>query len=448
MRDSAFRSSTGLVTPARPSRRPCGRRVPLVLFLATCALSLYVLVRRRDGAALAEKSAADLEGADNKLLEVLIRTKDAIEVEAPLEDLASYADRAKVLLVRVPSSLGLGSVRRLTKGRTSCAPQELDDLGQSLNASFPHLNETTKGLYARSVHHHHQTLLQTLYPFVNKSPKIPRTVAGVSSARHPPRERETRAAEADGAEGSCCSCARGSRCREASSSRAATTSSSTPVRRPLRSSCLSRSRFAPSFPPRRAVHLIATLKHVHNTALPIHVVYAGADDLAPEKRAALRSIHPSVDTVDLLNFFDEDHVGIHGGGWAIKSFAILASPFREVIIADADAVFVQDPEILFDDPGYNATGTLFFRDREIFAGWGQVRPSPPFLASHRHARTRATLPPTRPALTCGTHAPRGAGPRVVPRRHEGARALPSAAALALVDRPGLARRDGERRRRV
>lgn len=121
-----------------------------------------------------------------------------------------------------------------------------------------------------------------------------------------------------------------------------------------------------------AVHLLATIVHTHGVKFPIHVVYAGNDDLVPEKRAALRSISPNVDTVDILNYFDEGLVGIHGGGWAIKVFAILASPFQEVIIADADAVFVQNPEVMFDDPGYNATGTLFFRDREIFPGDGQV----------------------------------------------------------------------------
>ena len=53
-------------------------------------------------------------------------------------------------------------------------------------------------------------------------------------------------------------------------------------------------------------------------------------------------------------------------------FTILASPYKEVIICDADVVFLQDPEVLFEDPGYNQTGTLFFRDREIFPGDGNV----------------------------------------------------------------------------
>ncbi|GAA5820505.1 hypothetical protein JCM3770_002278 [Rhodotorula araucariae] len=291
---SSFRSA-GLPGSSRPSRRPCGRRVPFALLAAAFLGALVILARQRDSAH-AVRSAADLEGADQALLDVLVRTKDAIEDETPFHDIATYADRAKVLL-------------------------ELDEFGAGLNETYPHLNASTKALYARSVQHHHQTLLQTLYPYINKSPQIPRTVSGLRSTFKVPR-------------GIIVPCGN--------------------------------DQFI------YAVHLIATLKHVHNTALPIHVVYAGSDDLVPEKRAALRSIHPSVETVDILNYFDEKHVGIHGGGWAIKSFAILASPFQEVIIADADAIFVQDPEILFSDPGYNATGTLFFRDREIFAGWGQV----------------------------------------------------------------------------
>lgn len=52
--------------------------------------------------------------------------------------------------------------------------------------------------------------------------------------------------------------------------------------------------------------------------------------------------------------------------WAGKPFAILLSSFREVILIDADALFFQSPEILFEDPGYLKTGALFFHDRNIF----------------------------------------------------------------------------------
>ena len=52
-------------------------------------------------------------------------------------------------------------------------------------------------------------------------------------------------------------------------------------------------------------------------------------------------------------------------GWAAKPWAILLSSFREAIFIDADALFFQSPEILFEDPLYKKTGTLFFKDRII-----------------------------------------------------------------------------------
>jgi hypothetical protein len=223
-----------------------------------------------------------------------------------------------------------------------------------LNETFPRLNATTKALYSRSVTHHHQNLLQTLFPYINKSPTMTRSVATVRFyCLFSPFS---------------VSCADGSLSHvryfllfPAIHNPLSTSPSSAPrtLHRPSRHHRPRRKRpihLHTSSPPPlplpvltpppflrhlHAVHLLSTLKHVHRTSLPIHVVYAGGDDLVPEKRAALRSIHPSIHTVDILGWFDESYVGIHGGGWAIKAFAMLASPFEEVIIADADAVFVQ-----------------------------------------------------------------------------------------------------------
>jgi hypothetical protein len=36
--------------------------------------------------------------------------------------------------------------------------------------------------------------------------------------------------------------------------------------------------------------------------------------------------------------------------------------FDEVILCDCDSLFLQNPEMLFDDPGYINTGTFFFKD--------------------------------------------------------------------------------------
>ncbi len=50
-------------------------------------------------------------------------------------------------------------------------------------------------------------------------------------------------------------------------------------------------------------------------------------------------------------------------GWAIKPFAIIHSDFREVLYLDSDSVPVRDPQYLFRDPTYLATGSLFWTDR-------------------------------------------------------------------------------------
>ena len=46
----------------------------------------------------------------------------------------------------------------------------------------------------------------------------------------------------------------------------------------------------------------------------------------------------------------------------MKPYAILHSPFEEVLFLDADNVPVHDPTYLFDDPRYRATGAAFWPD--------------------------------------------------------------------------------------
>jgi len=52
----------------------------------------------------------------------------------------------------------------------------------------------------------------------------------------------------------------------------------------------------------------------------------------------------------------------HWKGWQIKAFILKHTEFSEVIICDCDSVFLQNPEIVFNDPNYIATGTYFFKD--------------------------------------------------------------------------------------
>lgn len=118
----------------------------------------------------------------------------------------------------------------------------------------------------------------------------------------------------------------------------------------------------------RSVHQAlwcAAVRHVFKSSLPIEIMFAGDADLNTTRQKALEAAADDVKAINVLEFFDESIVGLKGGGWAIKPFAILASSFEQVIIADADVVFVQTPELALDHPGFRRTGTLFYHDRVI-----------------------------------------------------------------------------------
>ncbi|KAL8277398.1 hypothetical protein RQP46_010238 [Phenoliferia psychrophenolica] len=186
--------------------------------------------------------------------------------------------------------------------------KDLSTLATNLSSAYPSMNASQSQLFSNTLEYHHDLLFAELFPYISPKVDKPRTLGQL-------RERYDRGA------GILIPCGQ--------------------------------DQF------QYAVHLIATLKHVHHTPLPIQVVYAGNSDLPPDRRAALRSISPDVETLDVLHFFNEDDVGLVGGGWAIKVFAILASRFEEVIIVDADAVFLQDPEMLLREEGYVETGECF-----------------------------------------------------------------------------------------
>ena len=55
-------------------------------------------------------------------------------------------------------------------------------------------------------------------------------------------------------------------------------------------------------------------------------------------------------------------------GWELKPYSILHSRFREVLLLDADNVPVRNPEYLFNTPEYQATGAIFWPDRDPGSG--------------------------------------------------------------------------------
>lgn len=96
--------------------------------------------------------------------------------------------------------------------------------------------------------------------------------------------------------------------------------------------------------------------------LPIEVMYLGDSDLSEDYRQELEDLD-GVITRDIAQMVNDE--GWKLAGWAAKPFAILLSSFREVIFIDADSLFFTNPEVLFDDPAYQKTGALFFKDRLI-----------------------------------------------------------------------------------
>ena len=112
-----------------------------------------------------------------------------------------------------------------------------------------------------------------------------------------------------------------------------------------------------------AVQHIQTLRNVLHSTLPIQIAYAGDDDLHYSDRVILTNLGPNIETLNLLDHFDESVTGLKTGTWAQKPFAMLASRFQKVIIVDADTVFMQKPDKLFDEePGLVETGTMFYHD--------------------------------------------------------------------------------------
>lgn len=115
-----------------------------------------------------------------------------------------------------------------------------------------------------------------------------------------------------------------------------------------------------------ASQFISIIREKHRNDIPIELYYYGDSDLPPKYRDYLTKAHRNVRCIDLeaLGLFDPELVQLERQGFAIKPFALLATNFTEVMLADADAIMLEDPNQFFEEPGYLDTGTLFFHDRD------------------------------------------------------------------------------------
>ncbi|KAM0550776.1 hypothetical protein ACHAPJ_008639 [Fusarium lateritium] len=119
---------------------------------------------------------------------------------------------------------------------------------------------------------------------------------------------------------------------------------------------------------RFASHLIVSLRQVLGSKLPIQIAYAGDEDLPKRNRERIQALKGAKDIefLDVLSVFDDFTLKLKDGGWAIKVFALLASKFEKAILLDADAVFLQKPEQLFNQKPYIDKGAYLFHDRLLW----------------------------------------------------------------------------------
>lgn len=103
----------------------------------------------------------------------------------------------------------------------------------------------------------------------------------------------------------------------------------------------------------------ANILRMHGCQLPIQFWHLGPDEMSEEMRALVRPL--GVECVDAREV-RKQHPARILNGWELKPYAIIHSPFEEVLFLDSDNVAVKNPEYLFDTKQYADTGALFWPD--------------------------------------------------------------------------------------
>lgn len=104
---------------------------------------------------------------------------------------------------------------------------------------------------------------------------------------------------------------------------------------------------------------VRMLRHL-GCNLPIQIWHLGPREMPPLAAAAFAEF--GVETVDahiVCKQFPHSRLN----GWELKAYALLHSPWREVLLLDADNIPVQNVDQLFNTVGYTETGALFWPDR-------------------------------------------------------------------------------------
>lgn len=93
--------------------------------------------------------------------------------------------------------------------------------------------------------------------------------------------------------------------------------------------------------------------------LPVQIWHLGAKEKDAQFEEAIADL--GVTFVDASRVRRKSPVRILNG-WELKPYALLHSPFKEVLLLDADNVPVENPEFLFETREFQRTGAIFWPD--------------------------------------------------------------------------------------
>ena len=104
---------------------------------------------------------------------------------------------------------------------------------------------------------------------------------------------------------------------------------------------------------------VRMLRHL-GCRLPVQLWHLGDAEMP----ANFRRVFEKIDGVSLIDAHKQRETKPCRilNGWELKCYAIIHSPFHEVLLLDADNVPVVDPEYLFDLEPYRETGAIFWPD--------------------------------------------------------------------------------------
>lgn len=117
--------------------------------------------------------------------------------------------------------------------------------------------------------------------------------------------------------------------------------------------------------------LIRELRCLGNQEI-VQVYHCSPDEMSEANRALLLSMDSRLEIVDVCTDLvakgklTEDRTR-HFRSWWIKPLAMYHTNLTEVLLLDADDIFMRDPAVLRSTPGYKKTGTTFFYDRVLWS---------------------------------------------------------------------------------